>query len=166
MKTRKKLNGAKHSARVKASRRKLAKEGSDAVRVNSARKMCARQDGRLSWHETETGYLATLGASGVLFSVEPCEGGWSARYSADAGKTWGKPLVRETSEEAKALCEARVSSAPKAKTVHKAGHVRSDGAVSPICAKKPRALDLRRETWTNREAAVTCEACKAELESR
>jgi hypothetical protein len=45
------------------------------------------------------------------------------------------------------------------KVYHMAGKVRIDGAVSPLCATKPRVLNLRRELWTLRWEAVTCAAC-------
>ena len=47
------------------------------------------------------------------------------------------------------------------KVYHKAALMRPDGAVSPLCAKKPRALNLRRELWTLRWEAVTCQRCLA-----
>lgn len=47
------------------------------------------------------------------------------------------------------------------KVYHKVAFVRPDGAVSPLCAKKPRALNLRRELWTLRWEAVTCPRCLA-----
>jgi hypothetical protein len=51
----------------------------------------------------------------------------------------------------------------KPKVMHLAKMVRCDGAVSPLCAKKPRALDLRISTWTIRENAVTCKKCLEKL---
>ena len=44
---------------------------------------------------------------------------------------------------------------------HMVGIVRCDGAVSPACAKTPRAINLKVATWTNRPEAVTCPKCKA-----
>lgn len=52
------------------------------------------------------------------------------------------------------------------KTVHKASLVREDGAVSPLCAKSPRPIDLSRATWTLREEAVTCKRCGSILRWR
>lgn len=50
------------------------------------------------------------------------------------------------------------------KPVHMAGKTRGDGAVSPRCAKVPRPIDLKRETWTLRPEAVTCPQCLALLQ--
>ncbi len=47
----------------------------------------------------------------------------------------------------------------KAKKVHMAGKTRGDGAVSALCAKVPRAINLKQATWTLRPEAVTCQAC-------
>jgi len=38
-----------------------------------------------------------------------------------------------------------------------------NGDVSPLCADVPRVLDLRKESWTLRNEAVTCQKCKAKL---
>lgn len=45
------------------------------------------------------------------------------------------------------------------KPIHRAKFIRADGRVSPLCAAKPRAIDLRRSSWTNRDEAVTCPGC-------
>lgn len=56
------------------------------------------------------------------------------------------------------------------KPVHKAALIGKGSKVSPLCAARPRAIDLRRATWTLRWAAVTCERCLAlraeEVENR
>lgn len=52
-----------------------------------------------------------------------------------------------------------------AKPVHMAKHIRQDGAVSPLCAKTPRALNLAKAVWTIRPEAVTCKKCSAILRS-
>ena len=49
---------------------------------------------------------------------------------------------------------------PLAKLYHKAGKMRSDGAVSALCFARPRAIDLTRALWTIRPEAVTCPKCK------
>jgi hypothetical protein len=46
------------------------------------------------------------------------------------------------------------------KIVHRAKHIRQDGAVSPLCAATPRVLNLRIASWTMRDDAVTCSKCK------
>lgn len=43
--------------------------------------------------------------------------------------------------------------------LHFAKFVRADGAVSALCFTKPRAIDLRRASWTLRRHATTCPAC-------
>lgn len=45
------------------------------------------------------------------------------------------------------------------KLIHRAKLIRQDGGVSPLCAVRPRVIDLRRATWTNRDQAVTCKKC-------
>ncbi len=50
------------------------------------------------------------------------------------------------------------------KPVHKAHLVNDKGGVSPVCAERPRAIDLKRATWTNRWEAVTCKKCLANKE--
>lgn len=49
------------------------------------------------------------------------------------------------------------------KPVHLAKLIAPNGNVSPACATTPRMLNLKRETWTIREEAVTCKKCKAKL---
>lgn len=49
--------------------------------------------------------------------------------------------------------------------VHMAKLVSPNGDVSPLCATEPRALNLKVETWTNRQQAVTCRRCKRRLEA-
>ena len=47
------------------------------------------------------------------------------------------------------------------KRVHMAKLIReADGMVSPLCAVKPRVINLSVATWTNRKSAVTCKKCK------
>ncbi len=46
---------------------------------------------------------------------------------------------------------------------HKAHLVSAKGDVSPLCAARPRKIDLRRELWTLRDEAVTCKRCLAAL---
>lgn len=47
------------------------------------------------------------------------------------------------------------------KVIHRAKHVSPTGRVSPLCAPKPRAIDLTRAGWTLRDDAVTCPRCAA-----
>jgi hypothetical protein len=49
------------------------------------------------------------------------------------------------------------------KPIHRAKLISDKGDVSPLCATKPRKLNLKVETWTNRDEAVTCPKCLAKL---
>lgn len=49
------------------------------------------------------------------------------------------------------------------KVVHRANLMAMDGSVSPLCARTPRAIDLRTATWTLVDAMVTCRKCRAAL---
>ena len=49
------------------------------------------------------------------------------------------------------------------KVYHRAEKLRGDGAVSALCFSSPRAIDLRKASWTNRDEAVTCPKCKAAM---
>lgn len=51
------------------------------------------------------------------------------------------------------------------KIVHRAGKVSSGGSVSALCYPKPRPIDIRRESWTLRDDAVTCPACRSAMEA-
>ena len=54
---------------------------------------------------------------------------------------------------------------PKSRPVHRAAKINGDGNVSPLCAKTPRAINLRMATWTLRDDAVTCPRCAALIKS-
>lgn len=56
--------------------------------------------------------------------------------------------------------------ATKPKPYHMAAKMDGEGNVSPLCAVKPRALDLSKELWTVRPEAVTCKRCRAILAAR
>jgi len=45
------------------------------------------------------------------------------------------------------------------KEIHRAKLVSQNGDVSPLCAEVPKALNLKKESWTNRDEAVTCKKC-------
>lgn len=47
---------------------------------------------------------------------------------------------------------------------HKAKLISPDGGISPLCAEKPRRLDLRKELWTITDNAVTCRKCLKKIE--
>ena len=48
---------------------------------------------------------------------------------------------------------------PKPRICHKGVRVRSDGAVSALCFKRPRAINMKIATWVYRDEAVTCPRC-------
>jgi len=50
---------------------------------------------------------------------------------------------------------------PVARIRHLAKKVRGDGAVMAMCFKSPRAIDMKRATWTTDRNAVTCQNCLA-----
>ena len=45
------------------------------------------------------------------------------------------------------------------KVIHLWKHINDRGGVSALCFKRPRSIDLRRASWTNRREAVTCRKC-------
>lgn len=49
------------------------------------------------------------------------------------------------------------------KIYHKANLITKDGSVSPLCAEKPRKLNLKKELWTTDDEAVTCRKCLKKL---
>lgn len=50
-----------------------------------------------------------------------------------------------------------------AKVYHMASLINRDGGISPLCAAKPRVIDLKKASWTNRRERVTCPRCKKRL---
>ena len=52
------------------------------------------------------------------------------------------------------------------KPVHLFHLVNQRGGVSPLCARRPRALDSRRAGWTFDEKDVTCPRCRAAIGRR
>lgn len=46
--------------------------------------------------------------------------------------------------------------------LHRAKHFANDdtGRVSALCFKRPRAIDMKRASWTTCDAAVTCRRCR------
>lgn len=45
------------------------------------------------------------------------------------------------------------------KTYHMAHEIKDGGAVSALCFKKPRPINLKVACWTIRPEAVTCKKC-------
>ena len=52
------------------------------------------------------------------------------------------------------------------KYYHLAAHIGPGGEVSPLCAKTPRKINLKRELWTITESAVTCPRCLRKMKAR
>lgn len=49
------------------------------------------------------------------------------------------------------------------KPYHMFNLVSDKGDVSPLCAKRPRKINLKKELWTLKSEAVTCKRCLAKL---
>lgn len=56
--------------------------------------------------------------------------------------------------------------APKSRVYHRAKGIREDGAVSALCFKIPRAINLKAASWTIRDEAVTCPLCLEIINAR
>jgi hypothetical protein len=54
----------------------------------------------------------------------------------------------------------------KLKTYHRGDMINQRGGVSALCFVKPKAIDLSKATWTNRDEAVTCPKCLAIMKAR
>lgn len=52
---------------------------------------------------------------------------------------------------------------PDQKIYHMAKLIGPNGEVSPLCADRPRKINLRRALWTLRAEAVTCAKCRKRL---
>jgi hypothetical protein len=49
---------------------------------------------------------------------------------------------------------------PNPKIYHFAAKINERGDVSALCFAKPRPINLRVASWTNRRTAVTCPKCR------
>ena len=47
---------------------------------------------------------------------------------------------------------------------HKANKINPKGDVSALCFKEPRKINMKTESWTITDSAVTCKKCLKELE--
>lgn len=55
----------------------------------------------------------------------------------------------------------------KPKPVHRAKLISQDGSkVSPLCAKRPHAINLKVATWTIVDSQVTCPRCLKVIAAR
>ena len=52
------------------------------------------------------------------------------------------------------------------KIYHKGHLVDKDGNVSPLCAKKPRKINLSKELWAFVDSSVTCKKCLKILQEK
>ena len=52
------------------------------------------------------------------------------------------------------------------KLYHKANLVAKNGDVSPLCAKTPRAINLKISSWTLCDEYVTCPKCIKKLKEK
>ena len=50
---------------------------------------------------------------------------------------------------------------PPTRMYHRADKINQHGGVSALCFSRPRAIDMKRATWTTSDSAVTCGRCKA-----
>ena len=64
------------------------------------------------------------------------------------------------SDNQKTASQTAPRGTPKQRVRHKAKHIRMDGAVSALCFKVPRAIDMKVASWVLRDEAVTCRRCK------
>ncbi len=55
---------------------------------------------------------------------------------------------------------------PGQRIVHRAKLINERGGVSPLCARTPRAINLKRATWVLRDEAVTCPRCLSLMGAR
>ena len=55
---------------------------------------------------------------------------------------------------------------PPTRMYHRGAKLNQRGAVSALCSAKPRAIDMKRATWTLADEAVTCPKCKALILAR
>lgn len=55
---------------------------------------------------------------------------------------------------------------PYRKPYHLFHLVSSHGDVSPLCAERPRKINLERELWTFDEGAVTCQECLTKIATK
>lgn len=52
---------------------------------------------------------------------------------------------------------------PTPRTKHMAHKMRPDGGVSALCFSSPRAIDMRRASWTLSPGFVTCKKCRERM---
>lgn len=55
---------------------------------------------------------------------------------------------------------------PPTRMYHRCDKIDPKGRVSALCFSTPRAIDMRRASWTLTDAAVTCPKCRALIDAR
>jgi len=55
---------------------------------------------------------------------------------------------------------------PQTRIYHRGDKINQRGGVSALCFATPRAIDMKRATWTSSDDAVTCPKCKALILAR
>jgi hypothetical protein len=55
---------------------------------------------------------------------------------------------------------------PRQRIRHRGDKIREDGAVSALCFKAPRAINMKIATWVYRDEAVTCPRCLEIIHAR
>lgn len=55
---------------------------------------------------------------------------------------------------------------PPTRPYHRGTLINQRGGVSVLCFASPRAINLKRASWTNRDEAVTCPKCLALMRLR
>lgn len=55
---------------------------------------------------------------------------------------------------------------PPTRMRHRGAKIDGRGRVSALCFGEPRAIDMRRESWTLTDAGVTCPKCRALIAQR
>jgi len=60
----------------------------------------------------------------------------------------------------------KVVTLPPTRMYHRGDKINQRGGVSALCFATPRAIDMKRATWTISDDAVTCPKCKALILAR
>lgn len=55
---------------------------------------------------------------------------------------------------------------PPLRMRHRADKINQRGGVSALCFPKPRAIDMKRASWTTSDSGVTCPKCMGLIGSR
>ena len=55
---------------------------------------------------------------------------------------------------------------PPTRTRHRADKIDPRGRVSALCFPQPRAIDMKRASWTTSDSGVTCPKCRALIAAR